>query len=638
MKLLGVFLFQSYILTLDVHWVAVRGYDMQCLRWLLLLLLAFQTASAVIIPSNRVAAWEPGVTVGVPGGIPTGWSQFCDASVSIPGTNIVADPTETVDSSGAIWAALALCPSNQVVYLPQGRYRMDTRLQVGNTFGLPWINNRILRGHSARATNTTLVFRISNSSHHGLTFGSGRIADAGQFQNGTAAVALSSDLPTGSTSVTLSSLPADIFPGSIIWFDELNDGTFVTSLGSGTALGVAPTAYDRPRNGTRNRASYHRVESVSGNNIIGNTVTFSPPIPLGFTVAQSAVAIGSMSTRSGAAYGCNIGIENINFEQHSTATMGSLLRYNSVTGCWVKDCRFNKAKSRAIQPSNAVRCEFTGNDFIKAGAYTVNAGYGMECTHIGGCLIENNAVDEWYISCILENSSYNVIAYNAFFWGHSTVTGTQISDSSTHAAFCCFNLWEGNKAQRFALDFYYGTSGLNTFFRNHLSGNDTNITDNRICLSIDAYNQSNNVVGNVMSDPTLFWYSAVTTYDFANTSNLVMRLGYPEIGNNRWPSGGGLNNGTQDSSVTNTIILTGNRYRNESSAWETYWHPNIADHTIPTSLFRSTKPAYFGTLTWPPFGPDVTGYTNEIPPTVRLLNLTMPNPPGPSIGVRRFGF
>lgn len=606
---------------------------MQCPRLVLLLLLAaLQTASAVIIPSNRVAAWEPGVTVGVPVGIPTNWTQFCDASVSIPGTNIIADPTETTDSAPAIWAALNLCPSNQFIYFPQGRYRVDTRVQILGSFGLPWVNNRLMRGHSARTTNTTFVFRISNAGHAGFSFGVGRIADAAQFQNGTAAVALSSDLPTGATSVTLSSIPADIFPGSIIWFDELNDNVFVTSRGSGWPTGTGATAYDRPRNGTRNRASYHRVDSI-----VGTTVTFSPPIPLGFTVAQSAIAIGPMSTRSGAAYGCNIGIENINFEQHSSAVMGAMIRYDPCTGNWIKDCRFNLPKSRAIQASGAVRCEFTGNDFVKAGAYTVNAGYAMECTHIGGCLIENNAVNEFYISAILENSSYNVIAYNGFMWGHAQTAGTQITDTSTHAAFCCMNLWEGNKAQRGALDFYHGTSGLNTFFRNHFAGTDTNITGNRICLSIDAYCQSNNVVGNVFSDPSLFWYSAVTTYDFANTSNLVMRIGYPEIGNNRWPSGAGANNGTQDSSVTNTIILTGNRYVNESSQWETYWHPSIADHSIPQSLFRSQKPSYWGTWTWPPIGPDVQGYTNTIPAVARLLNLSAPIV-GPSVGVRRFGF
>ena len=300
--------------------------------------------------------------------------------------------------------------------------------------------------------------------------------------------------------------------------------------------------------------------------------------------------------------------------------------------------RFNKAKSRAIQASNLVRGEFTGNDFIKAGAYTVNAGYMMECTHIGGCLIENNAGDEWYIGAILENSSYNVIAYNSFKFAHAQATSTQISDSSTHAAFCCYNLWEGNQAQRFAIDFYHGNSALNTFFRNHLAGTDTNISNNRICLSIDAYSQSNNVVGNIFSDPSLFWYSAVTTYDFANTSNLVMRIGYPEIGNNRWPSGGGLNNGTQDSSVTNTIILTGNRYVNESSVWETYWHPDIADHTIPSSLFRSAKPSYWGSYPWPPHGPDIAGYTNNIPATARLLNLTAPPAANSSVGIRKFGF
>jgi hypothetical protein len=33
------------------------------------------------------------------------------------------------------------------------------------------------------------------------------------------------------------------------------------------------------------------------------------------------------------------------------------------------------------------------------------------------------------------------------------------------------------------------------------------------------------------------------------------------------------------------------------------WDGGIADHSIPNSVYYSSKPTYFGALTWPPFDP-----------------------------------
>jgi hypothetical protein len=38
-----------------------------------------------------------------------------------------------------------------------------------------------------------------------------------------------------------------------------------------------------------------------------------------------------------------------------------------------------------------------------------------------------------------------------------------------------------------------------------------------------------------------------------------------------------------------------------------------ADQTLPASLYLASKATWFGTVAWPPIGPDVSGMTNQLP-------------------------
>ena len=48
------------------------------------------------------------------------------------------------------------------------------------------------------------------------------------------------------------------------------------------------------------------------------------------------------------------------------------------------------------------------------------------------------------------------------------------------------------------------------------------------------------------------------------------------------------------------------------------WDPLIADHTIPSSLYLSAKPAFFKDLRWPAIGPDLNPMTGAIPAQKRF--------------------
>src|SRR5690606_37920920 len=71
---------------------------------------------------------------GIEGGIPTITNIFCDVTLKIPGTNIVAIAGDENDDSVAINAALNLCPTGQVVYLPAGNYVCSNQINLNRSF------------------------------------------------------------------------------------------------------------------------------------------------------------------------------------------------------------------------------------------------------------------------------------------------------------------------------------------------------------------------------------------------------------------------------------------------------------------------------------------------------------------------
>ena len=108
---------------------------------------------AEVIPANRMAPWQG--NIGVPGGIPKRTKIFKDIVIDFG-----ADPTGTKDCSSIIQSAINKCPSGQVVYIPGGRFRVETPIHVGNK-----TPNLTLRG--AGMGRTTLFGPNNNPIFHG---------------------------------------------------------------------------------------------------------------------------------------------------------------------------------------------------------------------------------------------------------------------------------------------------------------------------------------------------------------------------------------------------------------------------------------------------------------------------------------
>jgi hypothetical protein len=246
------------------------------------------------------------------------------------------------------------------------------------------------------------------------------------------------------------------------------------------------------------------------------------------------------------------------------------------------------------------------------------------------------------------------------------------------------NLVEGNIAGGMGSDGYFGSTSHITVVRNWFTATNPTATDNLIAANIGRWNNYFNVVGNVLGTNTFSntgQFQPVTSFGYG--TQVIYKLGFPNMGNNgfsmTWDpttppdytaqsahqtggdSHGNGGNTLQelDLNVANTMIRHGNYdYLNGSIAWDS----TIPDHTIPSSYFRTSKPSYFGNLTWPPFDPasppgsfndanisripagyrfvhgtdppTSVGADNSELPTQATLLQNYPNPFNPTTGIR----
>jgi hypothetical protein len=160
-------------------------------------------------------------------------------------------------------------------------------------------------------------------------------------------------------------------------------------------------------------------------------------------------------------------------------------------------------------------------------------------------------------------------------------------------------------------------------------------------VSLDAYSLSNNVVGNVLGSPGVYWTYMLTNGGGGNA--WIYRIGFPDIGNNNfagvsgqpWENGYGTD---FDTRVLPSTLITGNY---DYCTLSTIWDGNGAQ-TLPASLYLSGQPSWWtnwGVTPFPPIGSDVGGMTNAIPAQLRFYLLThpsttlMPPPLGPALQI-----
>jgi hypothetical protein len=543
----------------------------------LFLVTVTSSALAEIIPTSRLIDWSLA-------GAKNDWTQrssIC-ATLSPSGGN---DTTQIV-------SALNSCPAGQVVKLNAGTFRIST--------GIQWPKSGIsLRGSGSTQTTLQIQSGFNGTAIFDLYSGHGSTPDYDWTLSPSRAI--SSGLTKGSTQI-VTSVAHGWVVGDYVLIDQTNQNP---PWNPGGYYGSC--TWCSRSNGGRLKGQVVQITSV----VNTTTVNFTPPLYDDYSASYSPQGVKASG------YIKDISIESMTIDNsggYSDKGVYSYGLYNSVfydldfvgIKCtsrsrmfWLYNSSFNTIKHSTMRNAN---CSNTNN------GYGLFLGYG-----VGNNLIEDNILHDLVLSIGSEGSnSGNVIAYNYAF-NPLPINGDTSINSFTimgHGAGSWYNLYEGNVIanSKFRVDAGFGSQHSFTLFRNRISQNmSSGISAGRADVDIEFENYYFNLVGNVLGSTK--YETTNECFNSASCTNdvrSIYRIGY----NNPY-----ANNLPGDTLVETTMLRHGNW---DSVTNGVVWDPSISDHTIPASLFLASKPSWWGTEAWPPIGPDVSGFSGNIPAKSRF--------------------
>jgi hypothetical protein len=333
-----------------------------------------------------------------------------------------------------------------------------------------------------------------------------------------------------------------------------------------------------------------KVQWVRVTGISGSTVSLNRPAYLDYNLSFTP------QLRKSPTIVTNAGVESIGFQQQSS---GGCIQFYVSANCWVTNiCTTNCSDDTGdIAIYDSTHITVAQNTLLCVQGTSSQYGIHLH-DNSGECLIYDNIVDQHTGPILLQaGTAGNVIAYN--YIGHARESKNY--GIITHGSFSWFNLFEGNVCAWLAADSYWGNNYRETWFRNWATGYHTdaagNHTESYWAGMVNANNWYFNVVGNVFGYPIT---NGIT--DLMQTAN---------------DDAGGYYDG--GASLTN-IFLHGNYgFVGRSTTWSSGYSTNL-----PNSYYLASKPSWFGSLAWPPIGPDVnttSSITNKpvIPAQARFL-------------------
>ena len=248
-------------------------------------------STSAIIPADRRIDWT---YCGIPGGIPNRTTIY---------TTLSAGAT-----TAQINAAIANCPSGQVVYLNAGTYN--------NIGEIKHKSNVTLRGAGPGRTIIN-----STSTGYGITSD-----DCWTYTN----VSMTGGYSKGSTSVIVAS-SSGFQVGNTIIFEQNDDTRIVMATGG-------PGRYFKT----------HAI--VTGLN--GNTISFTPPLPYTLSATLSPTAgywtYGNFPIISA-------GIESLTI--NAVNSMNAMVKYYGSHRCWIKNVELNGLDNMGVWVPGAVQFE-----------------------------------------------------------------------------------------------------------------------------------------------------------------------------------------------------------------------------------------------------------------------------------------
>lgn len=430
-----------------------------------------------IVPANCLIDWTPGVSAGVPGGIPT----YRTSLINVTQAPYNADKTGVQDASSAIQSAINAATSNQVVYLPAGTYLIKTTLYIG-------YSNKGITLRGAGTTNTILNFQNSASISVGTS------ADYG-WNYPTTGNQVSAGLTKGSTTLTMADTSA-FSVGGMIQISMAND----TNVPVIDVMG-----YDL--------YPYYQCDRKQKTRVIAKTATtlnIFPPLYDDYSrVTNLVFSAGLQSDYDG--------IENL-FMEMSNSTAGAAVQFEQCYACWLLNVRIHLSANYHVSIWDSLNCEMRGC-FLDTINHGGSNGSGLLHNSSSADLIEDNIMVNAFPGMEINHGSCgNVFAYNFL----QNTNGLACIDSN-HGPHNCFNLYEGNVIQSYECDGYFGSDSQDTIYRNWINGQygygDGVMNHIAWTIALKRFTRSNSIVGNILGTPG------------AAMSNDGISLGQPNMGN-----------------------------------------------------------------------------------------------------------
>ena len=564
-----------------------------------------------IIDPSRAVDWS---SAGVPGGIPNRTTICSTLGTAGQSSTFVQGVT-----APQINSALSACPANQVVFLNPGTYNLSSSIATTG------VNNVTLRG--AGADQTLLVFSGSSNCW-------GQNADIcfkatdGNWSGGpdnTATFTGAGPWPKGTTSITLSSV-TNLAVGNPLILDQVDDlsdnGVIYNCEQSATVSpNQNPPCNDDSggtggdsgaQRGTGTPSSRGQQQIVTVTNIAGNTVTFSP----GLYMPNWRVFSDSRGTNTPGAWWVTspargMGVENLSANHtNSSAFLGTQF-YNCI-GCWAKGIRSigSDRDHFAIYFSSRITIQ---DSYMFGTKNSVSQSYGIEAFGSSDDLFENNIGQQVAVPFMINSDCEGcVVSYNFSINDYYSASSNWMMQGIFLHSLTSNILLEGNVGSGAIGDLFHGTHNFITMFRNRFDGNESNngttTTSNTNPLKIYPFSRYFNIIGNVLGTSGYHTsYQYATSPEQSGGDKSVMVLG----------TGPATCCQSGDPLVASTMLRWGNYDTvNNATRFLTSEVPSILTQflnlvpltqALPSSFYLSAKPAWFGSVAWPPIGPDVTG-------------------------------
>lgn len=521
----------------------------------ILLLGCLNCSSADIYPLSRRSGLPSSLwtSAGVADAWPRVSTVYTNLSPGVSGTQINA--------------AIAACPSNEIVHLNAGTYNLSATINLTK-------NGVVLRGATnASGFPTTILSNVllRTSSFYYPSGGNG-----GWGATNISVRTITNSITEGSSNLICSAaLNNDFLIGDVIMLDQLDEGINVFNDTQDDTF-------------VRNNRSYGQAVRIVATNV--NVITIDPPLVGTYWDTNRTIHAVGWSTSLGRT-AQRIGVENLKIVEGSQGDYYTL-RMGPIYGSWVRNVNMIADNAAAIRLSYAVHCEVMHSVF-RDSTGDGSGTYAVLPAVVSFCRVEDN---------IFTNLSLAIPCHSAVGCSFSYNYGTGPYPYSTaywfaeymfpHGGHTHHTLWEGNWLDgpiEFD-DVFFNNNSDNGIVRNRLLGWATGKTLNTKTIVIGEIPGSGGV-GNHRNTTIIGNLLGANNYHTLYSQLVGIQ---PEC------------TGTIRTNNFNTVNDAVNPAETMAGG-----------QTILDSYTYAIKPAWFGDRPWPPFqvtspgsGTNTQSYTN----------------------------